>query len=71
MILVPGNRVLEFTKKVKWYKAVEPVEVDGPSNFYVLPESVLDDPEIIEALPNITSLNKQDKSEIIFKTSEL
>jgi hypothetical protein len=71
MILVPGNKVLEFTKKIKWYKAIRPIEVEGPSNFYVLPDCVLDDPEIVEALPQLLALNKQDKSEIIFKTSNI
>lgn len=71
MILVPGNKVLECTKKIKWYKAIQPIEVEGPSNFWVLPEIVLDDPEVIEAIPQLLSFNKQDKSQIIFKTSDI
>ena len=53
-IRIPKSDVEAFTQNVGWFKRIQPIEVNSPADTYILPEEVLDDSEIVKAVPHLT-----------------
>jgi len=70
MILVPTIRVKEFTKTISKFKAVQPIKINSPDS-YILPESLLNDKEILKALPELKDLELINEKDIVFIESEI
>lgn len=71
-ILVPNGQVESFKghamrngEELPW-KAINPVSVKSPPNTSILPVSVLDDEDVIEAFPSLDALPQENDNEIEF-----
>ena len=69
MILVPQDKVELFSKEINKFKAIQPIKIESP-NAYILPESILEDIEIITALPELLELELINENNIVFMNSE-
>jgi len=71
-IILQENQINSFKGKAKRngqeldWKAIEPVSIKSPANHSILPATLLNDPDIVEAFPQLSSLLQLDKSEIVF-----
>ncbi|MBW1801472.1 MAG: hypothetical protein JRJ85_12185 [Deltaproteobacteria bacterium] len=69
-IVIQDNQVNSFKGKAKRngknlnWKEINPISIKTPVNKSILPISILDDPDIIEAFPQLSSLPQVDKKEI-------
>lgn len=64
MILVPKDKVLEYTKNIKWHKGIKPIKINDPCEFYILPDALLNDEDVINVFNNIGLLNKSNFTDI-------
>ena len=71
MILVPNNKVDNCKKKISWFKSIEPIEIESPVGFHILPEIILQDEEITKKVPQLLEFDLIEESEITFKIYEL
>lgn len=71
MILIPNNKVDNCKKKISWFKAIEPIKIESPVGFHILPEIILQDEEITKKVPQLLEFILIEESEIVFKQYEL
>jgi len=65
MIFIPTNKYDNFDKSITKFKAIKPIKIESPQG-YILPESILNDEEIVNAIPELLDLQLINEKDITF-----